>query len=212
MKQTYEFSVQVLGLDIENEDQLAQLRNRKMTIVPFFSDALILLGVEIAATSPEIALGDFKSFLSKNASDIIIKRIDLDLVSLSQIATRLDVTREAVRLWANGERRDGFPKPFTSAGQSLLWVWSEVFSWLPEDLKQDDPSPLPLDLIERTNGTYARERKTSNLGWMTSIPGNSLTYRSRLSSGISLVPSEDSRDDINYGAPFRTAYQTQDVV
>ena len=65
---------------------------------------------------------------------IRIKRFDLDLVSLSQIAERLDVTREAVRLWASGKRRDGFPTPFTSAGQSLLWAWSEVFDWLsPEE-------------------------------------------------------------------------------
>ena len=91
-------------------------------------------------------------------SDIKIKRIDLDLVSLSQIAERLDVTREAVRLWATGELRKGFPEPFTSAGQSLLWAWSEVFDWLTEEEIQDDSHPIPINLIERSNGVYARDR------------------------------------------------------
>lgn len=161
LKRNYEFSVQVTGLDIKNKSQLKQLKNDAITIVPFASNGLILLSVEITAESPESAFSAFKSFLSEYASDIKIKRVDLDLVSLSQIAERLDVTREAVRLWAIGERRKGFPEPFTSAGQSLLWAWSEVFDWLTEEEIQDDPLPLPINLIEHSNGVYARDRKSA---------------------------------------------------
>ena len=161
MKRSYEFSVQVTGLDIENKPQLKQLKNDTITVVPFASDGLIMLGIEMAAESPESAFNEFKSFLNKYANKIKIKRVDLDLVSLSQIAERLDVTREAVRLWATGERRQDFPEPFTSAGQSLLWAWSEVFDWLTEEEIQDDPFPLPINLIERLNGVYARDRKSA---------------------------------------------------
>lgn len=161
MKRNYEFSVQVTELDIKNESQLKKLKNDTITIVPFASNGLIMLSVEIAAESPESAFNAFKSFLHEYASDIKIKRVDLDLVSLSQIAERLDVTREAVRLWAIGERRKGFPEPFTSAGQSLLWAWSEVFGWLTEEEIQDDPLPLPINLIEHSNGVYARDRKSA---------------------------------------------------
>ncbi len=159
MKRNYEFSVQVTGLEIENKSQLKLLKNDTITVVPFASDGLIMLGIEMAAESPESAFNEFKSFLNRYANNIKIKRIDLDLVSLSQIAGRLDVTREAVRLWATGERRKGFPEPFASAGQSLLWAWSEVFDWLSEEEIQDDPLPLPINLIERLNGAYARDRK-----------------------------------------------------
>ncbi|MDP1712056.1 MAG: hypothetical protein Q8K86_06330 [Candidatus Nanopelagicaceae bacterium] len=160
MKRNYEFSVQVTGLDIENKSQLKQLKNDTITVVPFASDGLIMLGIELAAESPESAFIEFKSFLNKCASNIKIKRVDLDLVSLSQIAERLNVTREAVRLWATGERRQDFPAPFTSAGQSLLWAWSDVFDWLTEEEIQDDPLPLPINLIERSNGVYAQDRKS----------------------------------------------------
>lgn len=169
MKRNYEFSVQVTGLDIKNESQLKQLKNDPITIVPFASNGLIMLSVEIAAESPESAFSAFKSFLNEYASDIKIKRVDLDLVSLSQIAERLDVTREAVRLWAIGERRKGFPEPFASAGQSLLWAWSEVFDWLTEEEIQDDPLPLPINLIEHSNGVYARDREST-------IPPMALAY------------------------------------
>ena len=160
-KRHYEFSVQVTGLDIENKSQLKKLKNDTITVVPFASDGLIMLDIELAAESPELAFFEFKSFLNKYASKIKIKRIDLDLVYLSQIAERLDVTREAVRLWATGERRQDFPAPFTSAGQSLLWAWSEVFDWLTEEKIQDDPLPLPINLIETLNGVYARDRKSA---------------------------------------------------
>lgn len=161
MKRNYEFSVHVTGLDIENKPQLNQLKSDTITVVPFASDGLIMLGIGLAAESPESAFNEFKSFLNKYANNIKIKRVDLDLVSLSQIAERLDVTREAVRLWATGERRQDFPIPFTSAGQSLLWAWSEVFDWLTEEEMQADPLPLPINLIESLNGVYARDRKSA---------------------------------------------------
>lgn len=117
-----------------------------------------MLAVETTAKTPDAALRDFKSFLNERSPGIRIKRIDLDLVSLSQIAERLAVSREAVRLWASGHRRQGFPGPITSAGQSLLWAWSEVFGWLTPEETCDDAHPLPLDLLERMNGSYAQER------------------------------------------------------
>ena len=168
LARSFEFSVQVTGLDIENESQLGLLMSSSMTIVPYISDRLIMLGIEMIAESPESAVDEFKSFIGENVNGIKIKRIDLDLVSLSQIAERLDVSREAVRLWAAGQRRKSFPEPFTSAGQSLLWAWSDVFNWLTEEEIQETAHPLPINLIERSNGVFARDRITADLGWQTS--------------------------------------------
>ena len=207
MNRDYEFSVQVTGLDIESESQLKQLKDDTITVVPFASDDLIMLGVEMAAESPESAFSEFKSFLNECASGIKIKRVDLDLVSLSQIAERLDITREAVRLWAIGQRRKGFPEPFTSAGQSLLWAWSDVFDWLTEEEIQEDPLPLPINLIERLNGVYARDRITAELGWLSSVTQRGQTYHGQLSDGMSLTPAKSSRDKVKYDPPLITAFQ-----
>ena len=162
LKSAYEFVVHVTGLDIADESQFAQLSDDRIAVTPFISDGLLMLAVEMTAKTPESALRDFKSFLNRHSPEIRIKRIDLDLVSLSQIAERLAVSREAVRLWASGQRRQGFPGPFTSAGQSLLWVWSEVFDWLAPEETYGDARPLPLDLIERMNGSLAQDRTTTS--------------------------------------------------
>lgn len=55
-----------------------------------------------------------------------------EMVTLAQIADRAGVTREAVRLWATGQRRNGgFPAPvvMTPAGEKL-WDWQRVAAWL----------------------------------------------------------------------------------
>jgi hypothetical protein len=55
-----------------------------------------------------------------------------NMVTLAQIAERAGVSREAVRLWANGQRRHGgFPPPvvMTPAGEKL-WDWPRVADWL----------------------------------------------------------------------------------
>ena len=55
-----------------------------------------------------------------------------NMVTLATIADRAGVTREAVRLWATGQRGNGdFPAPFlsTPAGEKI-WDWQQVAAWL----------------------------------------------------------------------------------
>jgi hypothetical protein len=54
------------------------------------------------------------------------------MVTLAQIAERVGVTREAVRLWSIGQRGSGgFPYPviWTPSGEKL-WDWAPVAQWL----------------------------------------------------------------------------------
>ena len=58
-----------------------------------------------------------------------------DLVGLAQIASRVGVSAEAVRLWSTGQRGiKNFPSPFgrVGAGQktSPVWRWADVATWL----------------------------------------------------------------------------------
>ena len=61
--------------------------------------------------------------------------VDLDLYLCHNCRT-LDVTREAVRLGPS-DNAVKVSEPFTSAGQSLLWAWSDVFDWLTEEIQND---------------------------------------------------------------------------
>ncbi len=55
-----------------------------------------------------------------------------DLVTVSEIARRIQKSREYVRLLINGERGTGnFPLPISGMSQkSMIWSWSRVSQWL----------------------------------------------------------------------------------
>lgn len=57
-------------------------------------------------------------------------RVDPDLVTTSEIAQRVGVSREAVRKWVHGDRKP-FPHQFdTVGGNQRVWRWVEVVGWL----------------------------------------------------------------------------------
>jgi hypothetical protein len=54
-----------------------------------------------------------------------------DLLTISDIARRLDRTRESVRLLVEGKRgKGGFPEPVLGTGRWRFWRWSDVLAWL----------------------------------------------------------------------------------
>lgn len=72
-----------------------------------------------------------------------VAKVESDtLVGISNIAERASLSREYVRLLAEGKRGPGtFPRPVTSLGTNrALWDWPAVATWLRETL--DKPVPL----------------------------------------------------------------------
>ena len=63
-----------------------------------------------------------------------------NMVNLAAIAKRANVSREAVRLWATGQRGPGgFPHAaLVSTGGERLWDWLEVAPWLEDVRRLDD--------------------------------------------------------------------------
>ncbi len=79
-----------------------------------------------------------------------------DFVGYAEIARRIGVTDEAVRLWAINKRGPGnFPKPWAYIGSKLrrvgIWRWADVSNWLVNQLRMESegsfPSPRDIDLI-----------------------------------------------------------------
>ena len=60
-----------------------------------------------------------------------VVRIEPDhLVSMSEIAERVGITRAAVSLYAKGDRGDNFPAPAARVtSESPLWDWVDVSRW-----------------------------------------------------------------------------------
>jgi hypothetical protein len=71
-------------------------------------------------------------------------RLDEDLVAIPDIASRVGVTREAVRHWANGTRHANFPLPRGVVGDGIkVWAWSDINSWLRQNLNLGDSEEFP---------------------------------------------------------------------
>ncbi len=69
-----------------------------------------------------------------------VERLEPDeLVGLSDIGRRIGVTREAVRLYANGDRGPGgFPNPVaTPSKNARVWKWLAVVNWFTEHAMAD---------------------------------------------------------------------------
>ena len=71
----------------------------------------------------------------------VIRLADAGLVSMTEIAARIQRTRESVRLLIAGERGPGgFPAPVTDPrNRYRLWRWFDVERWLASYLEQQQP-------------------------------------------------------------------------
>lgn len=117
-------------------------------------EALYEAGLDDAAveTGPLGALADFSREAPSLAEAIASAVRDVDkvpglravgvecdnMVAAADIADRAGVSREAVRLWATGQRGPGdFPKPtLITTGGERVWDWQQVAGWLAEQKEQ----------------------------------------------------------------------------
>lgn len=78
--------------------------------------------------------------------DAVPLRLDQDLVSVADIAQRLNRTSEAVEALISGtEGPGGFPIPIGVVnGEIAIWPWAVVVKWIQEELGQD----LGLSLLQ----------------------------------------------------------------
>ena len=80
-----------------------------------------------------------------------IRRLVPDLLTRSEIAARLGVTRQAVQNWTSGRRQSGFPLAVNPVGGGA-WSWHDVWAWaLSCGRAEDDgihyPSQIEADII-----------------------------------------------------------------
>lgn len=67
----------------------------------------------------------------ESIADLRVSRVEPEeLVTVAEIAKRLDRTRQSVHLLVAGERGTGFPPPVSHLrSRSKLWRWTDVAGW-----------------------------------------------------------------------------------
>lgn len=97
------------------------------------SNGVLYADLERESTSAADAIAGALEDLEAAWPGLLVSHVEPDdLVTMADIAERIDCSREAVRLWVNGQRGGGhFPLPSHNAlGRSRLWRWLDVVEWM----------------------------------------------------------------------------------
>lgn len=131
---TYEFTIRVDGLDIENPDQIGRLAQTPdgVFILPATMSRSGQLACEVEANEPNAAVRAVHRFISEACPEITLRSIVPDLVNTSEIAQLLGYSRETIRKWDSAGSHN-FPLPYATVGggtrNQAVWVWGDVFAW-----------------------------------------------------------------------------------
>ena len=146
---------------------------------PTIIDGLFEAGCDDATfgTVDGVGFGDFqrgaRSFLAAVSTAIhqvdsvpglrVVRIESEDLVTMAEIARRLERSRESIRLLAADARGPGgFPPPVARIrSRSPLWRWVDVAAWAETELGRADPDA---GLIASINAALEIRRRRSDLG------------------------------------------------
>lgn len=146
---------------------------------PVGLDELFEAGCDDATfgTADGMGFGDFqrdaRSFLAAVSTAIqqvdsvpglrVVRIESEDLVTMAEIARRLERSRESIRLLAADARGPGgFPPPIARVrSRSPLWRWVDVSTWAESQLGRADPDA---GLIASINAALEIRRRRSDLG------------------------------------------------
>lgn len=149
---TYEFSLIVDGIDVLDPDHDSRLAAADAEdAMVFESDGVTYVAFYRDRPAPrQAAMDAIESLERAYPGNVLVHRVDPDLVATTEIADRAGMSRETVRLYVAGKRGPGvFPAPEGVIGKGQrVWRWADVFAWLQAQGHEfEDPGePLPRDV------------------------------------------------------------------
>lgn len=117
----------------------------------------------------------------ESVDGVTVRRVEPDdLVTMSDIAKRLDRERESIRLLYKGERGSGnFPSPIShSRERNKLWRWLDVARWAERELQYPHEAVTGAQFVVAVNA--ALELRTARLA---GLPNDMQSFIFSLSSG-----------------------------
>jgi|GEM_PF-5751111 len=146
----YMFDLLVDGFDVENDAHIEGLLTCDLEAYPSSDGLQTTITFVVPAESSVHALRDAVDALAMCVSGLTDVRVAADLVATSDIARRLDRSRESVRQLVTGESGPGgFPHPeAVVASGTKVWQWFDVYEWLltHEYVEVSDPRPIAPDV------------------------------------------------------------------
>lgn len=135
-KKIYQFTLVLKNIDEKTscvEDSLYEA-GCDDALVNFRNGAVYLEFDRKSSSLEEAVISAIKDVKSASIDAEVASVAPENLVTESEIANRLDKSRQTVSLWIKGNRRKSFPHPVMRVSQkSPLWNWHEVIKWLFEN-------------------------------------------------------------------------------
>lgn len=139
-----------------------------------FSSGIPILDFDRKSSSFAKAVTSAIKNIERAKLDALVLRVGPDdLVNASEIANRSAVSREAVRLWIQGERGSGdFPPPIARVGQSSVWSWLDISEWLYQREQIDEERVERARFIAAINYYLSKKRIPSLVSQLDDIEKN----------------------------------------
>lgn len=182
--------LQVEGVDLDDELTSDLIGQYFPNFLWSSVDGLVTMTVYVETGDVTSAATEAARCVEHALKGASVRRVHRDLVTQSDIASRVGVSREAVRKWT---RRDGdkpFPAPFDTIGggdtrPSKVWLWSDVVAWLDAAYSIDMDEDLPDDqTVAHIDACLAQVKSYLDKEWQTitgpsvaSVPVESATVR-----------------------------------
>jgi len=149
---THEFTIIASGITPEAEDFDNRFYDAGCDDATLsFQKGLVILEFDREAPS-------FSNAVQTAYADVLkvgvkIERIEPDnLVSLTDIAERCGMTKQAISLYAKAERGSGFPNPVARVtSPSPLWDWFTVADWLFKNEKLPKEEVVRAKIVKEAN-------------------------------------------------------------
>lgn len=136
----------VTGVDLDDEATLDLIGAHFDDLTWQAEAGQVIASVHTTAADPVAQAVDVARAITSTLPFASVTGVDPQLVALGDIADRVGISSEAVRLWAAGKRRarTPFPAPTgrVSTGRTVMkiWSWPDVLTWLREEYHLD-PEP-----------------------------------------------------------------------
>jgi predicted DNA-binding transcriptional regulator AlpA len=153
----HEFSIVASGLDPEAEDFETRFYDAgcdDATVA--FQNGHIIVDFAREARSLDAAIAS--AVAGVHAAGAKVERVEPDpLVSLSDMAARVGLSRAALTNYFKGHRAKAFPAPVAKVtSESPLWDWATVARWMFQNKKLTREAAIEAEIVRQANEAVAK--------------------------------------------------------
>ncbi len=171
-------TLRVTGIDLDDADVGTKLAAQLPLLLWQGDHSYATATFDVEERTAVVRVLDVARLLEGIAPGVEVLGTDRDLVSTTEIASRIGVSREGAR---KRTKEPDFPAPHSIiGGRMAAWPWAAVVDWLQESRGIDMGESLPSEkLLTQIDNVIFRNPDATTMQWreLSAIPGGARTRR-----------------------------------